>query len=257
MPYSWEPESVNRATLLRLIRDNEATTYGELIDRICPKPDDADRRHFFLARLQEMHMLVYRAIEEFEKAGLITQDNGKLAPTPLIQKVQLALNINLHDLSLAGSDATLLNPIFGKPKEVATSDIFVLMPFADDLLPVYQDHIRSTAEDIGLSILRADDVFATTSIIADIWQAINNCKLVIADCTGRNPNVFYEIGIAHTVGKPTVLITQSMDDIPFDLRHIRCIVYKYTPRGMTQFDDALKKTLESEFDKLTRTNNGI
>jgi hypothetical protein len=262
MPYSRELESVNRATLLRLIRDNEATTCGELIDRICPKPDDADRSPFFQVRLQYMHLLVIRAVEEFEQAGLITKDsrdlyNGKLAPTPLIQKVQLALDINLHDLSRAGSDTTLLNPIFGKPKEVATSDIFVLMPFSDDLLPVYQDHIRSTAEDVGLSISRADDVFATSSIIADIWQAINNCKLVIADCTGRNPNVFYEIGIAHTVGKPTVLITQSMDDIPFDLRHIRCIVYKYTPRGMTQFDDALKKTLESEFDKLTRTNSGI
>lgn len=266
MPFSWEPERVHRAAMLRLIRDKEATTSQELIDCICPKPHDDDRKrhHFYMARLQYTHMIVYEAIHAFENAGLITvEGEGRhepvLTPTPLIQKVQLALDINLHDLSLAGQNATLLNPVFGKPKEVTTSDIFVVMPFSESLLPVYQDHTKKIAADAGVSISRGNDVFATNSIMSDIWQSINNCKLVIAECTGRNPNVFYEIGIAHTVGKPTVLITQSIDDIPFDLRHIRCIVYEYTPRGMTKFDDALRQTLESEFAGLTslRTQKGI
>ena len=81
--------------------------------------------------------------------------------------------------------------------------------------------------------------------MADIWSAIKAAKIIIADCTGRNPNVFYEIGLAHAIGKKVVLITQSMDDIPFDLRQLRTIVYEYSPRGMKSFEDTLKRTIES------------
>jgi len=60
---------------------------------------------------------------------------------------------------------------------------------------------------------------------------------------GKNPNVFYEIGIAHTLGKQTVLITQRLADIPFDLRHLRVIPYEYTPKGMQKFETSLTETL--------------
>jgi hypothetical protein len=81
----------------------------------------------------------------------------------------------------------------------------------------------------------------------DIWSGICHARLAIADCTGRNPNVFYEIGIAHTLDKNTILIAQSVDDVPFDLRHRRVLVYQFTPRGMAKFekdlDDAVKSVL--------------
>jgi len=69
---------------------------------------------------------------------------------------------------------------------------------------------------------------------------------VIADCTGRNPNVFYEIGLAHASGKPVILITQNSDDVPFDIRHLRYIQYDYTPRGMRVFEKRLVDTLKTE-----------
>lgn len=53
----------------------------------------------------------------------------------------------------------------------------------------------------------------------------------------------YEIGIAHTVGKPVIIITQTMDDVPFDLKHYRCIVYSYTPRGILEFEERIAGTL--------------
>jgi hypothetical protein len=80
----------------------------------------------------------------------------------------------------------------------------------------------------------------------DIWDAINAARAIIADCTGRNPNVFYEIGLAHAVGKPVVLITQKGEDVPFDLKAIRYIEYEYSPRGMKTFEDSLTKTLIEE-----------
>ena len=79
----------------------------------------------------------------------------------------------------------------------------------------------------------------------EIWSAIALSEIVIADCTGRNPNVFYEIGLAHAIGVPVILITRSSDDVPFDLRQRRYIHYEFTPRGMKAFEEALKKTIET------------
>jgi hypothetical protein len=81
-----------------------------------------------------------------------------------------------------------------------------------------------------------------------MYGAIKDAKLVIADCTDRNPNVFYEIGLAHVLGKQVVLVTQKTEDIPFDLRHLRYITYEYTPRGMRNFEKTLKATLEGTID---------
>jgi hypothetical protein len=57
-------------------------------------------------------------------------------------------------------------------------------------------------------------------------------KVIIADCTGSNPNAFYKIGLAHTLGKPVILTSQSVRDVPFDLRYLHFISYEYTPQGM-------------------------
>jgi cytochrome P450 len=110
---------------------------------------------------------------------------------------------------------------------------------------VYEDHLMAVAQQLGRSMARADDFFTNDQIINEIWTALVNTKLVIADCTQRNLNVFYEIGLAHAIGKPTILIAQSSDDIPFDLRHRRFLQYKFTPRGMKSFEQALERTIDT------------
>jgi hypothetical protein len=118
------------------------------------------------------------------------------------------------------------------------------MPFErDDLDHVYRDHIVKIAAELGMTIKRGDDFFSKTSVIRDIWGAINAAKIIIADCTSRNPNVFYELGIAHTLGKPTISITQKEDDIPFDIRQWRYIAYEFTPPAMKKFETALREAL--------------
>lgn len=136
--------------------------------------------------------------------------------------------------------------IFGETdRDDASLDVFVLMPFRDELKPIYEDHIRPVTKSLGLRVARADDFFTTGSIMADIWSAINSAAIVIADCTGRNPNVFYEVGLAHARGKATILITRTMDDIPFDLRHLRVIAYDFNPRGLKKLDEALGKMISA------------
>jgi len=67
--------------------------------------------------------------------------------------------------------------------------------------------------------------------------------VIVADCTGKNPNVFYELGIAHTLGKPVIIITQSARRYPFDIKHIRYIQYEYTPGGLKSFEKKLAEFL--------------
>jgi nucleoside 2-deoxyribosyltransferase len=117
------------------------------------------------------------------------------------------------------------------------------MPFERKFQPLYEDHIKTVAKELAMSVARGDDFFTTQAIIGEVWSAIAQSKIVIADCTDRNPNVFYEIGIAHAIGKPVILITQNVEDIPFDLRHLRHIKYEYTPRGVKEFERRLKTTL--------------
>lgn len=141
----------------------------------------------------------------------------------------------------------IVEPLFGAPSSAPQfkADVFMVMPFLETMRPVYVDHIKPVVERLGLTIKRGDDFFTTQGIMDDIWAIINKSEIVIADCTGKNPNVFYEIGVAHTLGKPTILITQNTDDVPFDLRHLRYIKYDYTPRGMNDFmievEEAIKK----------------
>ena len=93
--------------------------------------------------------------------------------------------------------------------------------------------------------MRADDIRGTTLITRDIWEKINRARFLVADLSGQNPNVFYEVGLAHALGKDVLLLTQTMTDVPFDLKALRCIVYSYTPRGMKEMEAALKATISA------------
>jgi nucleoside 2-deoxyribosyltransferase len=73
--------------------------------------------------------------------------------------------------------------------------------------------------------VRGDDVFTPTDILIDIWHSINGADFVIADITGRNPNVLYELGIAHTLAKPVLILSRNAADIPIDLSTRRVILY--------------------------------
>lgn len=121
---------------------------------------------------------------------------------------------------------------------------FVLMPFADQFQPLYDDHIRPTIEKAGLRCERADEIRGTSAITWDIWERVNRARFLVADLTNQNPNVFYELGLAHALGKDVILLTQSMEFVPFDLKTIRCIPYKYTPRGSQKLQQDLAATLD-------------
>jgi len=102
---------------------------------------------------------------------------------------------------------------------------FAMMPFRQESDPVYRNLIKPVVEQQGLACLRADEIAAPGLISEQIRAAIQQSRLCVVDVSGKNPNVLYELGIAETLGKPTVLLVQSIEDIPFDIRSIRVIEY--------------------------------
>jgi hypothetical protein len=173
-----------------------------------------------------------------------------IRPRPAAEQLVHELTSRLEDakrkFNALEARTIIAAPIWQGRRFTTQPDLcFVLMPFADvfDTQKVYSEYVKPTVEACGLRCLRADDVYGVSGVMQSIWEAINQSRVIIADVTGRNANVFYELGIAHTLGKPVVIMTQSMNDVPFDLKHLRCIVYEYKPRTIERFQDSLTKTL--------------
>ncbi len=116
---------------------------------------------------------------------------------------------------------------------------FVLMPFDKPFDDTYRLIIAPAVRQAGLEVMRADQIFTPGPIMEQIRSAIQQSRLCIADLTGRNPNVLYELGIAQTLGKPSILMVQDVEDVPFDIRQYRVIQYD---RQLTH-SEATQKTL--------------
>lgn len=115
------------------------------------------------------------------------------------------------------------------------------MPFHEPFNSYYEQIIVPAARESGLDALRSDEIYGAKPIIQDIWNHIWKARIVVADVTDRNPNVNYELGITHTLGVPTIIISKRADDVPFDYRHIRCVIYETEKPG---WDDRLKNSLK-------------
>jgi len=153
---------------------------------------------------------------------------------PVPPKQDLTSTINVRSLGkIFGGGTFTLNPQL----------CFVLMPFTDKFKPIYDDHIKPNVIKAGLQCERADDIRGTNLITWDIWEKINRARFLIAELTDRNPNVFYELGLAHALSKDVILLTQSMEFVPFDLKSLRCIPYEFTPRGMQSLEKNLSATI--------------
>jgi hypothetical protein len=121
--------------------------------------------------------------------------------------------------------------------------VFALMPFGQPWSDrIWTRLIRPIVEEAGLLPVRGDDLYGH-DIMEDIWKGILKARIVIADITDRNPNVFYELGIAHTLGKPVILLTQKLTDIPFDLNRFRHIVYQDNLDGYDQLTKHLRASI--------------
>jgi hypothetical protein len=117
-------------------------------------------------------------------------------------------------------------PTSGTPSAQPGKTCFVMMPFAPPVGGYYASVYEPAIRKAGLIPVRADaDIFGTGKIVDQIASGIEAAEVLVAELTGRNPNVFYELGLAHGKNKPVVLVSATESDVPFDLQHIRVIYY--------------------------------
>ena len=177
---------------------------------------------FFRNALVDTFRLPADKIDEFN--SVFFED---LADSDLIEEV--ADKRRVRDISRESEEADnegTLKKISRGIKIEQGDSCFVMMPFAPPLGGYYKEIYEPAISKAGLRPVRADDeIFATGKIIDQIWSGITAAKVLVAELTGRNPNVFYELGLAHALQKPVVLVSSNQDDVPFDLQHIRVIYY--------------------------------
>ena len=154
-------------------------------------------------------------IESLRAAELISENEGKIR----------ILDVS-HGSNVTGVQSTTLKKLEKTVKVDSTDSCFVMMPFTAPLGDYYSKIYKPAIEKVGLRPVRADaDIFGTGKIIDQVWSGINAAKVLVAELTTRNPNVFYELGLAHALKKPVVLVSSNEADVPFDLKHIRVIYY--------------------------------
>ncbi|MBD2699492.1 hypothetical protein IC229_02505 [Spirosoma sp. BT702] len=142
---------------------------------------------------------------------------------------------------------TFAPDVFRIPDKSLDSNVLsVMMPFDGKFSGTYTA-IRNVCRRLGVECRRADDIWDNSILIQDVFDLIFTSKAVITDFTDRNPNVFYETGVAHTLGKLVVPITQSVADIPFDLRHHRALTYLPNTEGLLKLEKDLERKLTKVF----------
>jgi hypothetical protein len=119
--------------------------------------------------------------------------------------------------------------------------VFVLTPYNDLFYDTYIS-IQNVCSSVGLKCSRGDEEFFANDILTQVLKKILKASIIIANIEGRNPNVFYELGIAHALDKITILITRSINELPLDVKSKRIILYKE--------QNDLKDSLKKEFIKI-------
>lgn len=123
--------------------------------------------------------------------------------------------------------------------------LFVVMPFTEPFDTLYKEVIAPVAQGMKFHVLRVDEIPGPGIILEDIQRQITASNVVVAEISTPNPNVFYELGYAHALEKPAVLLVRRSDsgEMPFDVRGYRAIFYDDTIGGKRLVEQKLREHL--------------
>lgn len=192
-------------------------------------------KHYRGENLPENQFLKNTAIDTYgipaDKADFFIQVFGQsLEDARLLEDVgdgkKRVLDVTYSSATLPEASDENLKKLSKRVTVQATDTCFVMQPFAAPLGEYYASIYEPAIVKAGLKPVRADaEIFGTGKIIDQIWAGINAARVLVAELTSRNANVFYELGLAHALRKPVVLVSSNKLDVPFDLGHVRVIYY--------------------------------
>lgn len=197
-----------------------------------------DPNHFINTDLN--HDYAIEQVNQLLKSQNLTVEKDKNTGCVTLRKIIDGFISTSTDVKEVKKVITFSPSVFAIPKKpVVNNLVSVMMPF-DMKFDKVLEAIKASCSDVNMQCYRVDDLWNNSTIIQDIFELIYCSSIVIVDFTGKNENVFYEAGIAHTLGKNVIPITQNIDDIPFDLRHHRVLKYLNNNEGLQELIKGLE-----------------
>jgi len=135
--------------------------------------------------------------------------------------------------------------------------VFVLMPFDKKFDDIYELGIKDSCISAGAYCERVDEQIFDENIIERVYNQISKADIIISDMTDKNPNVFYETGYAHALGKRVILLTQNSRDIPFDLKQYTHIIYKSISELKPNLQRRIEWYIENPKDYLSKIDTNV
>lgn len=194
--------------------------------------EQAWEEHGYLTEVNKVMLL-------YEK--YLTKSNVKFLNKKQLFLHKCKMHQKITEEILDGRTQMIVKPVFGNVDySIIPRSIFLIMPFGEEWSDDTFDVVQDIANMTDCKLIRGDDLFEPAVIVDDIWRELNKAEIVIADITIHNANVFYEIGIAHTLGKKVILIRQDKgQDAPFDLKLWRYYEYNLSPRKVKVFKEKM------------------
>lgn len=125
-------------------------------------------------------------------------------------------------------------------------EVFVVMQFTEEFSMLFKEVISPVCSEYGYEVIRGDNIYTNGLIIEDISRSIRDSSLIIADITPNNANVYYEVGYAHGIDKPTILLSdRNREKLPFDISGFRLLFYDNTIGGKSAVEAALRRHLDA------------
>jgi hypothetical protein len=224
-------------------------------------------QHYFVAQLGASHSAysVGEYLAGFGWRPLVAA--GQLQNLADGRDYVLQVNLSGQELRMLVDSVPVLQHLLSRPlegrqvgliaagsREVLFSDFvvqsdrpraFVVMHFAEPYNTFYGEVIQKQADAAGFEVVRIDEKAGPGVIFQDIQREIEQAEIVIAEITPANPNVFYELGYAHALGKPTILLAQRGAQLPFDISSFRVVFYNDTIGGKAEVERNLRRHLEA------------
>lgn len=169
-------------------------------------------------------------------------DDYAIVPRPILQDILDLLRASKKEQSPGPQHppAQFLGPI---ATSVAANRCFIIMPYSQDWSEAVETIVRQTCESSGFEVSMAKEMKGQF-VLHDIWQGITGSAIILADLTGANANVAYEVGLADAIGREVILICQDTN-VPFNFLGQRLIVYKNNVQGAIELREKLSEKLET------------
>lgn len=144
-----------------------------------------------------------------------------------------------------------------RKSQKASRTCFVLMPFKGEFERVYEFVYRSVCRENNIHCYRVDENSGPGSITEEIIKGIDEADIIIADLTGQNPNVFYELGVANYSGNKTIMTTQEIEKLPFDIRSYRVLPYSLGDAELIRLKNSLNNAIKGLINVPQPPNNPV